>query len=344
MTRRDVLKASAAGVAVAVTGFPAIAKGASKEMVIGCAGGHTGWMNEVIVPLFEKKYDCTLILEGTKSTVNLEKMRSNKDAPYLSVVMMDDPVLILAADEGLIEKLTPAIIPNLGKIKSDAIHRDGMWANYQQPWCGIAYNTEKMAGGVASWAALWDPANQGKVIIPSLQNTEGMWTFFLAAHLATGKPLAEAQYEVEAAFEKVKELKPNLLTIYTKMPPSFNMLEQGEAWMLSGGFSSFTIPRKLEGAPVDLAAPKEGICAMPSGIALVKGGPEQELAQAFIDEMLGADFQAVMTPATFSIPTNPDVAIPEGMPADVAVFAPDWAFVSNNRKDWIERWDREMAV
>jgi hypothetical protein len=30
MTRRDVLKASAAGVAVAVTGFPAIAKGASK--------------------------------------------------------------------------------------------------------------------------------------------------------------------------------------------------------------------------------------------------------------------------------------------------------------------------
>lgn len=200
------------------------------------------------------------------------------------------------------------------------------------------------AGIVSSWADLWDPASAGRVIIPSLQNTEGMWTFFLAAHLATGKPLSEAQYEVEAAFEKMKELKPNLLTIYTKMPPSFNMLEQGEAWLLSGGFSSFTIPRKLEGAPVDLAAPQEGICAMPSGIALVKGGPEQELAKAFIDEMLGTELQAAMTPVTFSIPTNPDVPVPEGLPSDVPVFAPDWAFVSKNRKEWIERWDRDMAA
>ena len=335
---------SAAAAATAITGFPAISTGATKEMIIGCAGGHTGWMNEIIVPLFEKKYDCTLILEGTKSTVNLEKMRSNKDAPYLSVVMMDDPVLILAAEEDLIEKLTPEMTPNLSKIKTDAIHQDGMWANYQQPWCGIAYNTESIPGGVSSWAELWDSANSGKIIIPSLQNTEGMWTFFLAAHLATGKPLAEAQYEVDAAFEKITELKPNLLTIYTKMPPSFNMLEQGEAWMLSGGFSSFTIPRKLEGAPVDLAAPKEAVCAMPSGIALVKGGPEQELALTFINEMLGAEFQAAMTPRTFSIPTNPDVATPEGLPTDIPVFAPDWAFVSANRKDWIERWDREMSA
>lgn len=342
-SRRDFLRTSGAA-AVAMSGFPAIVKGASKEMVIGCAAGHTGWMQEAVVPLFEEKYDCTLILEGTKSTVNLEKMRGNRDDPYLSVVMMDDPVLILAAEEGVIEQLDPSTVPNLANIKPEAVHREGMWANYQQPWCGIAYNTEAVPEGVSSWGALWDGAFSGRVIIPSLQNTEGMWTLFMAGHLATGKPLAESQYEIDAAFEKVAELKSNLLTIYTQMPPSFSMLEQGEAHLLAGGFSSFAIPRKLEGAPVDLAAPQEAICAMPSGIARVAGGPEEELALAFINEMLGVDIQTSMTPVTYAIPTNPEVPMPPGMPDGVPVFAPDWGFVSANRQAWIERWDRTMAL
>jgi putative spermidine/putrescine transport system substrate-binding protein len=82
---------------------------------------------------------------------------------------------------------------------------------------------------------------------------------------------------------------------------------------------------------------------MPSGIALVKGGPEEELALAFIDEMLGAEFQAAMIKETFALPTNPGVEAGEDIP-DVPAFAPDWAAVSANRKEWIERFDREIAA
>lgn len=340
-SRRHLLKGAAAGAAVA--GFPAIVRAQSKEMIVGCAGGHVGWMEEAVLPLFEAKYDCKIILEGTKSSVNLEKMRSNKDAPYLSVVMMDDPVLILAVEEQLIEKIDSAAVPNIGAIKPAAVHMDGMWANYQQPWCGIAFNTGG-ASEVPSWETLWDPAYAGKVIIPSLQNTEGLWTLFFAAHLATGKPLEEAQYEIDAGFEKMKEMKSNLLTIYTQMPPSFNLLEQGEATLLAGSFSSIAIPRKLEGAPVDLAAPKEGVGAMPSGIARVVDGPEPELAMAFINEMLGPDLQSAMIQKTFALPTNTSVEAGDGVPTDVKAFSPDWAAVSANRKEWIERFDREIAA
>ena len=55
-------------------------------------------------------------------------------------------------------------VPNISKIASRAVHLDGMWANYQQPWAGIAYNTKKVPGGVSSWADLWDPKYKGKVI------------------------------------------------------------------------------------------------------------------------------------------------------------------------------------
>jgi putative spermidine/putrescine transport system substrate-binding protein len=87
----------------------------------------------------------------------------------------------------LLERLTPEKIQNLSSIKPDSIHMDGMWANYLQPWQGIAYNKNALPNGVESWAELWDPRYRGRVILPSLQNTEGLANLFIAAALETGK-------------------------------------------------------------------------------------------------------------------------------------------------------------
>lgn len=59
-----------------------------------------------------------------------------------------------------------------------------------------------MPRGVDSYETLWAPANRGKVILPSLQNTEGLADDDRAAHLETGKPFAEAQYDADAAFQE----------------------------------------------------------------------------------------------------------------------------------------------
>jgi putative spermidine/putrescine transport system substrate-binding protein len=342
VTRRTFLATGAA--ALTTLGAPALARAQKKEIVIGGAASHKAFMEPEIIPMFEKKHGCQVIFEGTKSLVNLEKMVSNRDKPYLSVVMMDDPVLIQAADEKVIERLTPSTVPNMGKLQPSAIHMDGQWVNYQFPWAGVAYSSSKKAGGVASWAELWDGKNKGKVIIPSLQNTEGLTVFFLAAALETGKPLKEAQYLPEAAFKKVRALKSNLLTIYTQMPQAFNLLEQGEAWMIGGALSSYALLRKSQGAPVDLSTPKEQGMTMPSGIAKVKGGPQPDLSYAFVNAMLSTEFQAVLAKSAFAIPTNREVKAPAGIPDASRVFTPDWANVAKHRKAWVEQWDKDMAV
>jgi putative spermidine/putrescine transport system substrate-binding protein len=340
LSRRNLLKGSAA--AATLLAAPALVRAQSKELVVGGAASHTKWVEEIVAPAFEKRYGARIIFEGTKSLVNLEKMQSNKANPYLSVVQMDDPVMIMAVNEGLLTPITPAIAPNVDKLRNGTVHMDGMWANYVQPWAGIAYNTAM--GGVDSWAKLWAPEFKGKVVIPSLQNTEGMWTLFMAAHLATGKPLSEAQYEIDAAFSKLEELKPNLLNVYAVLTQSFNLLEQNEIAMLAGQFSSYAMPRKAEGAAIDLAAPKEGIFAMPSGICLVKDGPNAELAAAYVNEMLGAEMQGILAKQTYALPANTEVTGVDIAPAGIEVFGPDWAFVSKNRTSWIERFDRLMAI
>ena len=87
--------------------------------MIGGAASHKPWVDSIVTPFFEKKYNCRIVYEGTRSLVNLEKMQKNKDRPYLSVVQMDDPVIILAVRENLLERLTPEKIQNLSSIKPD---------------------------------------------------------------------------------------------------------------------------------------------------------------------------------------------------------------------------------
>lgn len=343
LDRRQVITGFGAGTLMTLAA-PKLVRAQPRELVVGGAASHKPWVEQFVTPLFEKKYNARLTFEGTRSLVNLEKMQKNKDRPYLSVVQMDDPVMILAVRENLLEPLTPAKAANLAKLKPGTVHMDGQWANYLQPWQGVAYNTDVIKTPPASWADAFDPKFKGRIIIPSLQNTEGLANLFMASHLATGKPMAEALRDTEAGFRKLISLKPNLLTVYNQMPQAFSLLEQGEAHMIVGALSSFALQRKLDGAPLGLAAPKEGIFAVPSGIAVVKGAPHQDLAFAYVNELLGAELQAQIAPPTFALPTNVDVAPPPGMPTDVTVHPIDWAFVAENRNAWVQRWDREMSM
>ena len=218
---RRVLLA-AAGAATATLAAPRILRAQTKEIVVGGAASHKSFVDNVIAPAFEKKLGAKVVFEGTRSLVNLEKMQKNKDKPYLSVVQMDDPVMILAVKEGLLEPVTPAKVPNMAKLKPGTIHMNGLWTNYLQPWQGIAYNTNVVKEPPASWDDVFDPKYKGRIILPSLQNTEGIPNLFMAAHLQSGKPMAEASKDIDAAFKKLASLKPNLLTVYSQMPQAFS--------------------------------------------------------------------------------------------------------------------------
>jgi putative spermidine/putrescine transport system substrate-binding protein len=341
LSRRSVLKTG--GALVGMVAMPAVVRADPKEIVVGGPAGAAKYFNGDLFPVLEKKLDIKILYEGSNSLTNLQKMQADKAAPKMSVVIMDDPVMIPAAAEGLITPLSTKAIPNLDKLVAGSIHRDGLWANYQKPWAGIAFSTTRMPGGPKSWAEMWDPKYAQKIIVPSIQNTEGFWNLLVAAHLETGKPYAEAQYEIDAGFRKLKSLKPNLLNVYTNAPQAINLLEQGEAWMIGGQFSAYTLIRKAAGSPVDLAVPSDGAFAMPSGIAKVTGGPAGDVADAFIDAMLGTEAQSILATKAFVAPTNPAAPKPEGFPDGAALFAPDWAFVAKERAGWVDRWIKEMS-
>ena len=338
ISRRSFLKATGAAGA-SLLAAPALVRAEVKEVVIGGPAGAAKYFNADVFPLLEKKLGIKVLYEGSNSLTNLQKLTADKAAPKMSVVVMDDPVMLVAARDGLITPISATASPNLAKLAPANVHQDGMWANYQMPWAGIAFYS-KDAKAPTSWADLWAPEVAGKVIIPSLRNTEGFWALLAAAHLETGKPFKEAQYEIDAGFKKLKSLKPNLLNVYTDAPQAINLLEQGEAAMIGGQFSAYTLIRKAAGSPIDLAIPKEGGFAMPSGITKVKGGPAGDLADAIIDMFLSPEVQSVLAAKAFVTPTNPDTPRPAGYPDPASLFSPDWAFFAKERGGWVDRWNQ----
>ena len=85
---------------------------------------------------------------------------------------------------------------------------------------------------------------------------------------------------------------------------------------------------------------KTMLCASPS----LADTLEASLAYAYVNEMLGAEVQGKISAPTYALPTNKSVPPPAGMPTNATIHSIDWAYVADNRNDWVKRWDRDMAI
>jgi putative spermidine/putrescine transport system substrate-binding protein len=337
LSRRSFIAASGAA---AVTGFPNVLRAQTREIFIG--GPASPGLTDVLFPLIEKKHNFKILFEGTNSLINLEKIRNNKDRPTMTVTMMDDPVLVLALREKLIEKL-PTDVTNLAQLSAEAKPNEAMWANWCQPMCSASHNTKSLPEGVASYADFWDKKYRDGLILISMRITQAVAPLLAATQAATGKPLAECLKLADEGFVKLKELRPNILQVSTNAPQAQQLLETGECLAYLAPDSRTTLFRKAAGASIDQSYPKEGVIAMPAGVALVANGPNKDLGMTFINELLSAETQATVAKAFYSKPTNTTTKLPDGISFPEMVVL-DWEYFADNRNRWIERFEREVAA
>ena len=205
--------------------FPNVVRAQTREIFIG--GPAIPGLTDGLFPLIEKKHNIKVLFEGTNSLINLEKMRSNKARPTMTLTMMDDPVLIIAEREKLIKKL-PAEVTALADIIPGAKPRGGMWANWCQPLCSFSYNTKALPNGLSSYAEAWDPKFKERIIVISMRITQAIAPLLAAAHHATKKPLAQCLPEWQAGIERMKELRPNIIQVSSNYPQAQQLNETGE--------------------------------------------------------------------------------------------------------------------
>ncbi|MGG5818069.1 extracellular solute-binding protein [Falsiroseomonas sp. HW251] len=325
----------------------------TREIVVGIWGGAQGdFVKRQIIPAFERDFGCKVLAEEGFTLANVAKMRATKENPRFSVMFIDDLAIPIAKAEGLIAELPRDRMPALANLYPRFMYEDGYGTALGISLGGIFHNTRVRPP--ETYAELWESRYRGKIKLVSPNNTPSMFFLIVAAAVETGKPFAEAQYEIDKAFDRVAAIRPNIQNIFGDGIQAANEIAQGQADIGLLDYSKYVYPYTARRAPVTMAFPREGSFAGTNCQVLVKNGPHQDLAAAFMNRMLEpavqkpfSEFALTSPPISgleFSADTLRWIAYPVAEMDRRGLFTPDWSYINARRSAWTERLNRIFSL
>jgi putative spermidine/putrescine transport system substrate-binding protein len=343
--RRRVIGAAAALPLVFING----ARAATRTIQVGIYTAQQGeYVRKQIIPRFEADNECKVFTTEGVTLSQIAALRATRDNPRYSVMFMDDIGIELSKREGLIDPLPADKIPNLAGVLPRFLCYDGYGAAFAISTGGIVFNPQ-VTKPLTTYAELWEPRFRQRFLMTTPKATQSLYLLIAAASLVTGKPLQEAQYEIDAAWPKMAELKPNVVSTYENASQVM-MVAQGQVDLAGIEYSKNLYPYTVQGAPLDMCFPKEGTFAGINCLSFVKGGPEPDLGAAFINRMLEPSVQQGLATATLTSPSvkgatfPPDIAkyiaYPEPKMDAMGLFAADWAFINPKRPGLLEQYNQ----
>jgi putative spermidine/putrescine transport system substrate-binding protein len=348
IARRKFLAGSAIG--IAALAMPAVrTSAATRKITLGGYFDMADAIKKYWIEPFQQKFDVQVFYDPGNSINQISKMLAERGNPAHSVMLMDESFVPTAQKEGLIVPIDKTLLPILEEVNARFLVSDGYGVGIAMHLDSLAYNTSVKEP--TSWEAMWDPALRQQVAMASIQHNDWYNTYVIAAHLKSGRPINEAHLEVEAGFEKLRELKPNLLTTFVNAANAVSMMEQGELMLIGAITSKNVFPFIERGVPIRMARPKEGSFALLNCATIVKGGPEPELSAKFLNFGLSAEVQSALAEHVASGPVNKNAVLPARLkgiipstPAEFdAIHKSSWPFFLAHRAEWTDRWNKLMA-
>ena len=346
--RRDFLKKSAAAGAVAFAApwVTTTARAAGELTVILNQGLLAKLWIEELNPVFEKTTGAKLNVQQSVTANMLAMLKTQKDNPP-DLMQFSEAGVFLARDEGLLRQHKAANIPNWKHLRKEFNMADDFSAGMIDAMHTIFYNTNVVKSAPTAWADLWDPVNKGRIAIPPIGWNSGLRMIVSAAEIATGKPLAQAQYDYEAGIKHLAKLKQNNVVVYNGAPQALQMMQSGQVPLLPF-YVSFAAPLVAQGAPIYPAANlKEGKHGEIVGLNMPVNARNVALAEAYVNLSLAKDFQSKIDSVLRARCAHVEVAPSADTlkligPPENTTYA-DWAFLSKNRPKITEMWNEIFA-
>ncbi|WP_454688377.1 ABC transporter substrate-binding protein [Achromobacter aloeverae] len=314
-------------------------------------GPQAEYVRKSIIPAFEKKYGCKVLQTESATLANIAVMRTQRDNPQYSVMMMDDLGIPIAKDEKLIAQLPKDKIPNLANVFPRYVLNDAYGTAFSVSAIAPWYNPT-LGSPINSFADLWSDELKGQFMMTTPKLSMSVTLLVAAAALATGKPIAQAQYELDAGWAKMTALKPNVQTIYEVAGTAVLQISQGQAIAAGPDFSKSIYPYMAQGAPVRFSTPTEGAFAGINCLTLVNNAPEPDLGAAFIDMSLSNEFQKGMAEYIYAAPAVKGIDLVD----KVAKLVPypdekintlhnlDWAYINPRRSAIIDKFNQVFGA
>ena len=296
---------------------------------------------------FMEATGCELIVEGGK---NAERVTKIKETPenYDVVIIGDAFVADMIAD-GLIDTIDSSKLTNLDYIYDNA--KAPLGEEYGPAYTfnrlGIVYDKSTCPVEITSWEDLWNPELEDSIAIPDITTTSGPLLYYSVAKMLGLTPGADD----DAIFAKFEELKPNIMKTYTSANDTITMLNQGEISVAVLLDYSYTAAKSASEDYV-WVDPEEGVYSGFNTLNIIKGSPNKELAEAFIDFYISKEVQLAEALDGVDSPVRTDVELTPEQAANFTygkemidnLLIPDWTAINVNKADWTAKWNELFSV
>jgi putative spermidine/putrescine transport system substrate-binding protein/spermidine/putrescine transport system substrate-binding protein len=271
-----------------------------------------GYADESFVHPFEESHHCKVSASYMGSSDELiAKLRGGSASNY-DVISPSSDVASSIARTGLASPLDLSKLPSYAQLSARLRDLPLVKANgqvYGVPFMWgpnpLLYDTTVFAKPPDSWAIFWDPKNEAKVSV-----WDDLSTVYMAAQiLGYDKPDPSQLYnlsddQLAAVRKKLIELKPNIRKIWSTGGELTNLFQNHEVVLAMGWPLNTNDLRKLN-FPIGETIPKENTTGWIDHLMITAASSNKELAQEFLEYMIEAKTQKLVTDRTHYTPANP---------------------------------------
>ena len=352
-----MLKKTAYALFAAVASFSlagAVDSASAEEVVF--AGGYGGIFDDLlykeVIPAFEKQTGIKVKLVSGSGLGMFTQILASRNNPEIDVYWASELTHAGGKALGVYEKLDPKVVSNLSNVQTMALDPDGVGVTAFISALGLMYNKKAFddAGipAPASWKDLWDPRLKSKVALLSIGIT--FTPDFLAM---TNRLEGGDENDVSKGIAKIAELKAigNVGLIANSPSESENALMQGSAWVTYGQ-SNRAYVLKSTGSPLEFVLPKEGGTMYSTKLDIVKGAPNPEAAQKFVNFFISPEVQAILAKRLAVAPAVRNVEMPPELVGKIPhteedlskLVQLDRTLMNQNLDGWTDAWNREIEA
>jgi putative spermidine/putrescine transport system substrate-binding protein len=346
MSRRSLLALLAAAGGGALTGCAPGSNGDSKgsskaNLTVSGFGGTTQKIyGESVYTPFERTNGGRITTVTLQSDDGLARLIAQAGKPEIDMFQFSGGQEGTAKEKGLIERLDEVSASVPDELKDP----DGLWTAVAVIPEGIVYNTEKIPEPPRSYLDFLKPEYAGHIAFPTITNGYGLDFLIMMAYANGG-----SETNIEPGFAAVKKIakKARIFKAAAEMQTLFS---QDDIWIMPYDASN-AFRAKQAGLPVAFARPQEGSPANLITHVIAKGSPNADIAREVVTAALKPDAQTLLAEKLRWLPVNSETKligdlakeVPVGSEALSQLKLLDRAAIANSRRQWTERFNREIA-
>ena len=283
---------------------------------------------------------------SSTSATMLGELRTQKTDPQIDVVIMDTTIAAIACAEGLIEKVTPDMLPMLGDLDPQAKDANGCGPGVTFDHLIIAYDAQAVQPPPTSLMELKDAKWKGRISLSAPPNIQALALTAILAHAEGGD-----WRKADGAFATLREIAPNVQT-FDPQPDGYTLILNDTLAFATGWNARAQLYHDRSAGRIGVMLPSEGTVLQINTINLVKGAPHREAGLAFMRYALAPAAQKAFTERMFYGPTNLKAQIDPAAAARTSaspdnhgrIIPVDWNEMVKLRDNWTQRWRREVIA